>query len=113
LPNHAAGIIERSLRSTSCVPLTGGGSSLHRINLGTGAAALVGTIDNGSTLRGIALSPAAAPEPSSVVSVSIGLVGVALSAMRRRTSSASFSIQLDLRPSAMKGVPGGKLHLMD
>ena len=37
---------------------TGGGSSLYEINLGSGAATLIGSIDSGLALRGIAASPA-------------------------------------------------------
>ena len=39
----------------------GGVSGLYRINLATGAATLVGTIGNGSNVRGIAVAPPAAP----------------------------------------------------
>ncbi len=63
---------------------TGGGSSLYTINLNTGAASLVGTIGHSATLRGIALSTGAIPEPTSIVLLGLGLVGVAVSTRRRR-----------------------------
>jgi hypothetical protein len=68
---------------------TGGASSLYGINLTTGAASLVGTVGNGLTLRGIALSPAAIPEPSSLALACVGLAGAALYARLRRSSDCS------------------------
>ena len=63
---------------------TGGGSSLYTINLTTGAASLVGTIGGSATLRGIALSTGAIPEPTSIVLLSLGLGGVVAFLTRRR-----------------------------
>jgi hypothetical protein len=64
-------------------------SSLYGINLTTGAATLVGSIGNGLTIRGIALSPAAVPEPSSLALACVALVGAALYARLRRPSGCS------------------------
>ena len=63
---------------------TGSGSSLYTINLTTGAASLVGTIGASTTLRGIALSTGAIPEPTSLVLFGVGLVAVAFSTLRQR-----------------------------
>jgi hypothetical protein len=65
---------------------TGSGSSLFRINLSTGAATLVGTIDSGLTVRGIALSPAASvPGPSSLMLLGTGVAGALIYVLRRRS----------------------------
>jgi hypothetical protein len=78
------------LAFASLTGVTGGGSSLYTINLATGAATLVGTIDTGLTLRGIALSAAAVTaidEPGSLVLACIGLVVAACARKRRLIAS--------------------------
>ena len=66
---------------------TGGGSSLYEINLGTGAATLIGSIDTGMVLRGIAASPAVntstVPEPGTLSAIGLGLFCMLLNGRRR------------------------------
>jgi hypothetical protein len=62
---------------------TGGGSSLYTINLTTGAASLVGTIDNGLTLRGLA-APVGVPESSSLALCGIAGFVAAVARSRRK-----------------------------
>jgi hypothetical protein len=57
-------------------------SGLYTIDLGTGMATFIGEIGGGSVIRGITVN--AIPEPSTVISMTIGLVGVAGMALRRR-----------------------------
>jgi len=59
-------------------------SGLYTINLGTGAATLVGTIDGGIQVRDIAIEPATGfivPEPASMLSLGVVALGMGL---RRR-----------------------------
>jgi hypothetical protein len=61
--------------------LTGGTDKLYTINLTTGAATLVGTIGNGTTIYS-SLAGAVAPEPASVA---LCVLGAALVSARRRS----------------------------
>jgi hypothetical protein len=62
--------------------LTGGTAKLYSVNLGTGAATLIGTIGTGNPVY---VGLAAVPEPNCLLSVGAAL----LLARRRRSSSAS------------------------
>ena len=70
---------------------TGGGSSLYEINLSTGAASLIGSIDTGLALRGIAASPATGtvPEPGTLSAIGLGLLAMLLSGRRRPSAGCS------------------------
>ena len=62
--------------------LVGGVTSLYQINLGTGAATLVGAIGNGATgISGLSAVPAAVPEPATLFS-GVAVIGLML-LMRR------------------------------
>jgi Domain of unknown function (DUF4394)/PEP-CTERM motif len=63
---------------------TGSRSSLYTIDLTSGAATLVGTIGVSTTMRGIALSTRAIPEPTSLILLGVGSVCVAISTLRQR-----------------------------
>jgi len=65
---------------------TGTTSSLYTINLNTGAAALVGTIGGGVTIRDI--TAATTPEPTSIVMFGTGVVGLVGFSLRRRIRKA-------------------------
>ena len=70
---------------------TSGGSSLYEINLTTGVASLVGSIDTGLALRGIAASPAAGtvPEPGTLSAIGLGLLVMLLGGRRRLSAGCS------------------------
>jgi len=61
-------------------------SDLYTINLGTGAASLIGTIGGGTTIRGlsVASAPAAIPEPTTIVLLASGVLAIAARAVTRR-----------------------------
>jgi len=67
-------------------PVTGGQSQLFTINLGTGAATLVGTIGSQQLIRGLAapVGVAAVPEPATLLLVASGAL-----ALRRHRSRRS------------------------
>jgi Domain of unknown function (DUF4394)/PEP-CTERM motif len=66
-------------------PPAGGASQLFTINLTTGSATLVGTIGTGLTLTGLAadVGTVSIPEPSSLVLMGIGGLGLVAVARRR------------------------------
>jgi hypothetical protein len=72
-------------------PTSASGSDLYNINLGTGAATLVGSIGNGNTrLVGLTAAPKPVPEPSLALgSLVAGGVLALLRRCRRRLKSAS------------------------
>lgn len=57
---------------------TGNTSSLYTINLGTGAATLVGGIGSGLAIRGIAVTPAVIPEPGTFALLGTSVLGFVL-----------------------------------
>ncbi len=61
-------------------------SQLYTINLGTGAASLVGNIGVPTTVQGLAL--ATVPEPSTWVMLAVGLSVVGAAARRRRSANS-------------------------
>ena len=64
------------------------GSQLYTVNLGTGAATLVGNISTqstASTLRALTVAPAPVPEPASIAAIGIGLAAM----LRRRRNKNS------------------------
>jgi Domain of unknown function (DUF4394)/PEP-CTERM motif len=63
----------------------GSAGNLYLINLTAGAASLIGSIGDSTTLRGIALSTGAIPEPTSLLFLGICLIGVVFSTRRRRS----------------------------
>jgi hypothetical protein len=67
---------------------TGGASQLFTIDLTTGTASLVGTIGTGLTLTGLAaaVGTVAVPEPSSLVLLSIGGLGLIAAVLSRRAT---------------------------
>jgi hypothetical protein len=69
----------------SLTPPTATGSNLYTIDLGTGAAALIGAIDGGLLVRDIAVSNV--PLPSALALLALGGAGLAAMArMRRRVA---------------------------
>ena len=65
--------------------LTGGTDKLYAINLGTGAATLVGTIGNGTTVYSGLTNAVAAPEPASLATAgAVALLGLLGRRGRRR-----------------------------
>jgi hypothetical protein len=68
----------------SLTPATGGPSQLFTINLTTGAATLVGTIDAGLTLTSLAADVGAVPEPGSLGLLGIGGLGLIAVVRRQR-----------------------------
>jgi len=62
-----------------------GTSQLYTIDLGTGAATLVGSIGSEQTITGLAVTPGAVPEPSTVLITLTGL-GLIGASWRRRTT---------------------------
>ena len=71
----------------SLTPVGSLGSSLYTINLGTGAATLVGSIGSGNvSVQGLSVLPAptGVPEPGSLSLLSLGLLGLAGYHFRRK-----------------------------
>jgi hypothetical protein len=69
------------------VPATNPVPQLYTINLGTGAASLVGRIGDGTTplpVIGIAVAPAPIPEPTTLALLGTGLLGAGAAAVRQR-----------------------------
>ncbi len=62
-------------------------SQLYTINLGSGAATLIGTIGGGTTIRGLSVASAAVPEPATIILLASGLLAVAARAVSRRRKS--------------------------
>lgn len=65
---------------------TGGVSSLYTIDLGTGAATLVGQIGPGGGLVLTGLTVQAVPEPASVTLVGVAVAGLAARRLRRKAA---------------------------
>jgi len=72
---------------TSLTPIGAPGSSLYTVNLSTGAATLVGAIDNGS-IQVQGLTTAAVPEPSPWLLLATGLLGLFGARWRRGQRTA-------------------------
>ena len=64
---------------------SGGGSSLYSVDLGSGAATLVGAIGSGLTITGLAAPVGSAvPEPATALLLGLGLAGAAVGRRRSR-----------------------------
>jgi hypothetical protein len=65
-----------------------GVTNFYSINLGTGAASVVGQVGGQVTLQGIAIAPAVVPEPGTWAMLGVGLAGLAGAARRRARRGA-------------------------